>query len=292
MEPLLDLAVLEIFRTVASERSVTRAAERMQRAQSNVTTRIRQLEDDLGAALFLRDGKRMTLTPEGETLLAYANRLLSLAEEARQAISPGKPGGRLRIGTMESTAASRLPAPLARFHTLWPSVEVTLATGPTDELAERVLAHELDCAFVAQPPGQDGLAPGLEGVRVFTEELLLVLPAGHPEPRSAADLKVETLAAFETGCTYRRLAEAWLEKGRERPLKLLELSSYHAILACVAAGNSIGIVPRSVLEVHRPALALRTQPLTRVDTMLVRRRGYRSAAYEAFLEILADPAAP
>lgn len=285
-EAMLDLAVLEIFKAVADQRSVTRAAELLQRAQSNVTTRVRQLEDELGAALFLRDGKRMTLTPEGQTLLGYANRLLSLADEARQSISPGKPGGRLRIGTMESTAASRLPVPLARFHGQWPAVDVTLATGSTQVLIERVLGHELDCAFIAQPPWMDGLPAEFEAVRVFTEELLLVLPGHHPAIASPADLRVDTLAAFEQGCAYRRLAEDWLAAGREKPLKLLELGSYHAILACVAAGSSLGVVPKSVLDLHRPVLDLCTHPLATVDTMLVRRRGYRSAAFEAFLETL------
>src|SRR3989344_5303647 len=84
--PPLDLAALDIFRTVAAEGSVTRAAERLQRVQSNVTTRVRQLEADLGTPLFLREGKRMALTPEGEVLRGYADRLLALAEEARQAV--------------------------------------------------------------------------------------------------------------------------------------------------------------------------------------------------------------
>ena len=67
----MDLTALDIFRTVAAEGSVTRAAERLQRAQSNVTTRVRQLEAELGVALFLREGKRMALTPEGLVLLDY-----------------------------------------------------------------------------------------------------------------------------------------------------------------------------------------------------------------------------
>src|SRR3989338_10998107 len=89
--PPLDLAALDIFRTVAAEGSVTRAAERLQRVQSNVATRVRQLEADLGPPLFLREGKRMALTPEGEVLRGYADRLLALAEEARQGLRAGPP---------------------------------------------------------------------------------------------------------------------------------------------------------------------------------------------------------
>ncbi|MBF3225261.1 LysR family transcriptional regulator, partial [Pseudomonas aeruginosa] len=97
----MDLSSLEIFRAVAHEASVTRAAQQLQRAQSNVTTRIRQLEEDLGVELFLRDGKRMSLTERGSEFLAYAEQLLALADEARQSMHPAEPGGRLRLGSME-----------------------------------------------------------------------------------------------------------------------------------------------------------------------------------------------
>lgn len=104
----MDLSSIEIFLAVASDRSVTKAAKAVGRVPSNVTTRIQQLEEDLGALLFSRDGKKMTLTREGETFLAYANRLMALALQARQAVRPLAPSGTLRVGTMESTAASRL----------------------------------------------------------------------------------------------------------------------------------------------------------------------------------------
>ena len=137
----MDFVALEIFCAVAAEGSVTRAAQRLQRVQSNVTTRVRQLEDAVGCTLFLREGKRMALTPEGQTLLAYAQRLLALAEEARQALQPSQPQGRLRLGAMESTAASRLPGPLAQFHGQWPGVALELSTGASQDLLDRLRAH-------------------------------------------------------------------------------------------------------------------------------------------------------
>lgn len=282
--PPLDLAALDIFRTVAAEGSVTRAAERMLRAQSNVTTRVRQLEAEVGATLFLREGRRMALTPEGEVLLGYADRLLALAEEARQALRPGQPGGRLRLGSMESTAASRLPAPLARLHQQWPGIALELSTGPTRDLVERLRSHALDAVLVAWPPGQPAES-ALDGTRVFTEELLLVVPAGHPPIHGPADVVPPTLAAFEPGCTYRRLAQDWLAP-RAQPLRVLELGSYHAILACVAGGNCAGVVPRSVLELSPQAGLLGCHPLTTIDTLLLWRRGYQSAALAALRQVL------
>ena len=282
--PPLDLAALAIFRAVAQEGSVTRAAERLQRVQSNVTTRVRQLEADVSATLFLREGKRMALTAEGDLLLGYADRLLALAEEARQALRPGEPGGRLRLGSMESTAASRLPAPLARLHQQWPAVALDLSTGPTQELLERLRAHALDAAFVAWPPGQPPDA-ALDTRPVFTEELLLALPPGHPAVRGPQDVQPDTLAVFEAGCTYRRMAQEWFAP-RPAPLRLLELGSYHAILASVAGGSCAGVVPRSVLALTPQAALLAVQPLATIDTLLVWRRGYRSAALDALLQTL------
>lgn len=280
----MDFVALEIFCAVALEGSVTRAAQQLQRAQSNVTTRVRQLEDALGNALFLREGKRMALTPEGEIFLGYAQRLLALAEEARQALQPSQPQGRLRLGAMESTAASRLPGPLAQFHGRWPGVALELSTGASQDLLERLRAHALDAVLIAWPPGQPS-DPALDAVPVFCEELLLALPADHAPISGPQDVQPAALAAFGAGCTYRRIAQQWLA-ARPQPLQLLELGSYHAILACVAAGNCVGVVPRSVLELARTPPALHLHPLQSVNTLLVRRAGYRSAALEVLQQTL------
>ena len=280
----MDFVALEIFCAVATEGSVTRAAQQLQRAQSNVTTRVRQLENDLGSALFLRAGKRMALTPEGEVFLGYAQRLLALAEEARQALQPSQPQGRLRLGAMESTAASRLPGPLAQFHGQWPGVALELSTGASQDLLERLRAHALDAVLIAWPPGQPS-DPALDATPVFCEELLLALPADHPPITGPQDVQPGTLAVFESGCTYRRIAQQWLA-GRTPPMQLLELGSYHAILACVAAGNCVGVVPRSVLDLARTPAPLHLHPLQAVETLLVRRAGYRSAALDALQQTL------
>ena len=111
----MDLSDLQIFRTVVQAGGITRAAEKLSRVQSNVTTRVQQLEQDLGVELFLRDGKKLHLSPAGAILLGYADRLLGLADEAREAVHGTQPRGLLRLGSMESTAAIRLPQPLIEF---------------------------------------------------------------------------------------------------------------------------------------------------------------------------------
>ncbi|RDK08663.1 LysR family transcriptional regulator [Cupriavidus lacunae] len=292
----MELAELEIFRAVAREQSITRAAKTLERVQSNVTTRVKQLEESLGVALFQRDSKKMTLTPEGQRLLGYAEQLLTLAEEARQSMRAGTPSGKLRIGTMESSGATLLPKPLARYHAAWPDVELDVTTGTTQGLVDAVLGYRLDCAVVAHPGTASAsrvaigeLGEGLEGTFLKTEELVLVLPATHPKVRRPEDVTLRRLTAFTRGCTYRRCAEEWLEQaGAEirRTLSVVEMPSYHAMLAHVAAGSAVAIVPRSLLALHLDAAEFQTVPVRPVHTFLVKRSGFTTSAYEAFLREL------
>ncbi len=280
----MDLSSLEIACTVAAESSVTRAARLLGRAPSNVTIRIQQLERQLGVALFSRDGKRMSLTREGGTFLGYAKRLLALAQEARDAVKPLVPEGSLRVGSMESAAASRLPEALARFHVRWPAVSISLAIGASRELVRDVIEDRLDCALIARPPGEATELAEVAAERVFTEELLIVMPDDHPDIGSAADLRVDTLTVLEPGCTYRRIAEGW-----SRPsagLRAREVGSYHAILASVAARESAGVMPRSVLDLMPRPSPLRTYSLGGVDTLLIRRPDHRPSAFDAFMDVL------
>src|SRR5690606_36332677 len=121
-----------IFRTVVDAGGVARAAARLHRVPSNVTTRIRQLEESLGQPLFLRIGRRLQLSADGEILLGYADRLLALAAEAREAIGGDALSGTLRIGALESTTASRLPPLLVAFHARHPDVRLELVIGTND----------------------------------------------------------------------------------------------------------------------------------------------------------------
>ncbi len=290
----MELAELEIFRAVAHAESVTRAALLLGRVQSNVTTRLRQLEDDLGVTLFRRDNKRMTLTPEGHSMLDYAERLLALAEEARQAVRSGTPTGLLRLGAMEAAAASRLPAPLAHYRPHWPQVTVEIQTGTTQFLADAVANSRLDCAIVAHPasgaPVDDmhALGTGLEGQYLFTENLMLVTPPGHPTPASAAGLRVRTLAAFAQGCTYRKCALQWLAEQGGDPGRwtLLDLNSYDAILARVMAGTAAAVLPQSMIDMQRVPAGAGVTPLRPVHSYLIRRAGFETPALCEFARVL------
>jgi len=293
----VDLSSLEIFLAVAEEGSVTRAARRLSRAPSNVTTRIQALEGQMEAVLFSRDGKRMTLTTEGQTFLSYAKRLTALAGEAQLALKGIRPQPVLRLGTMESTAASRLPPVLARFNEQNPDIALKLTLGATRELTKAVLSGDLDCALIATPQGEPGWlssagpdAGDLHSARVYEEDLLLVMPPHHASVEVPQDIRLPALAALEPGCTYRQIAERWMRAGANLPT--VEMTSYHAILAQVITGNAVGVMPRSVLDMLPWNKEVTIHRLGLVDTLLISRRQQRSDPLQAFEQVMLMSANP
>ena len=278
----LDLDALHIFRTVAEQGGITRAAAKLNRVQSNVTTRVRQLEERLGTALFLRDRRGFELSPEGRVLLAYADELLRLSSEAQAAVRSGTPRGTFRIGTLESTAAARLPPILAGYHRDYPEVQIELVTGTSGALVSRLHALEIEAAFVAEP----FTAAGLETQHAFDEELVLIAPRRlTPAVRRPRDIGTRTVIAFAAGCSYRRRLEEWLGTDGVVPSQVMEFGSYHAIIACVCAGAGVAVVPRSVLKLAGVEKQLTVAPLParsgRARTMLAWRSGHQSIALQA-----------
>ena len=140
----MELSDLHVFRTVVEAGGITRAAEKLNRVQSNVTTRIQQLEEQLGVALFIREGKRLHLSPAGKVLLDYADKLLELAREARDSVHDVKPRGPLRLIAPESTTSVRLPTPLSEYCSRYPEVKLELRTGVGSEITNAVLTGTVD----------------------------------------------------------------------------------------------------------------------------------------------------
>jgi DNA-binding transcriptional LysR family regulator len=285
----MELSDLKIFCTVVEAGGVTRAAERLHRVPSNVTTRIRQLEDELGTSLFTREGRQLILSPAGQTLLGYAKQLSALAEAARDALDTTEPRGCLRLGSMEAAAAVRLPTPLARYHARHPEVQLELSTGPTAQLIARLLAGEIEAAIAADVEAD----PRLETTSAFTENLLLVAAAGHPPIRTPADVPQASLLAFPAGCAYRQRLEAWFGAQGVRPARIVELGSYHAMLGCAVAGMGVALIPESLLATFSGRAGLSEHRLAgitgRSETVLAWRAGTQSPRVKALIDLLQSP---
>lgn len=254
---IFDLDSLDIFRAVAREGGVLRAAEKLDRVPSNVTTRIKQMEERLGVGLVRRQGRNVVLTEAGQTLLIYAERLLKLAAEAEGATRDAPNYGQLQIGAMESTTASRLPKVVSHFHRRHPAIRLTIETGTSAALVRKVRDYQLDAAFVGEPSALDGL-----NVRaVFDETLVLVTSRTHELVTRSSDLRSVTILSFAKGCSYRKRLEDWLSDQDIVVERVLELASYQAIIACAAAGAGCGIMPISVVETLRAAREIKCHDL-------------------------------
>jgi len=282
----MDIRDLATFATVARLGGMGRAARALNTVQSNVTQRVRRLEDSLGVALFERSRSGARLTAAGERLMPYAGRLDALLEEAgRAARDDGAPRGTLVVGSLETTAALRLSPLLAAYASAHPHVDIVLRTGTTAELVERVLARELEGAFVCGPVVHADLVTQA----LFEEELVLL---SGPAQRSVADILHAPnlrLIILRAGCSYRQRLEELLARRGIVGLRRLEFGTLEAILGAVAAGLGITLMPRALVGPSwrggRIAIHRLPKAEARVQTLFVRRRDMLcSSALVAFQE--------
>lgn len=280
----MDLRDLECFVAIAESGSIAAASQRLSRVQSGISTRLKNLEDDLGHALFERQGKRLALNRTGEQFLVAARDLLVRAEQAKSLLQTNIPGGRFRIATMECTAATHLPVLLSRFHREFPTVQLEIKTMPSWRSLEAIEKGSFDAAFVSSDVVRGA---AVSSQPAYAEELLLVSAVGHKPIRSPEDIHEQPLLVFPSGCAYRLRLERWAQ--RETPLVRVELDSYHALLGCAAAGMGVGLVPRSLLQDYAQQKCLRVHRLPAdfsKDYTCVIWKGTASANVSALLTLL------
>jgi DNA-binding transcriptional LysR family regulator len=280
---------------VAEHGSFTAAAMKVHTVQSNVTMRVKELEVELNQQLFIRNKSGVILTSAGRTFLGYARRILQLAEESRTAmLDTAAPAGQLRLGSMETTAAIRLPRVLAKYREKYPEVQLSLLTGTTVELIKAIENHELDGAFV----GGIHQNPALVQEEVFEEELVLVSSAAVDSLQTlVATMPAQTVLVFRTGCFYRSTLETWFYQAGLMPKEILELGTLDGILSCVAAGMGVTLLPKTIVERYqsRPEIKYHQLPteLASVKTVFIRRNDtFVTPALTAFIELARGQLAP
>jgi len=230
---------LRIFCAVAEEGSITRAARRLKYVPSNVTGRIRQLEEVLQTALFIRSNRGMELTPAGKVLLGYAHEILNKLDEAEKSVqAEDRPRGQLRIGAIESTAAAYLPERLADYYARHPEVRLSLNTGNSSVLMQQVLNRELDGAFVYGPVTH----PLLKQIPSYQDELILLTGAGAESPQEQLQ---KPMLIFSTGCTHRSRVERLLAEAEVQHPRIMEFGSLEAVIGGVASGIGVTLLPRT-----------------------------------------------
>lgn len=282
----MDAGDLRIFETVARLGGMSRAAAELNTVQSNVTARIRQLEESLGVRLFDRSSRGVSLTEAGRRLLPYAGQVAQVLADARRAVAEdGTPKGTLTIGSLETTAALRLTGALSHFAAACPEVDLVLRTGTTAELIAAVLARRLEGAFVCGPVEH----PELEGETVFTEELALLTAPRVPDVDALLRGGEVRIVVLRAGCSYRERLEAILARRGVVGLRRLEFGTLEAIVGCVASGLGVTLLPKALIgPVWRDGrVAVHALPPRDavVETLFVRRRdGFVSSALTTFLD--------
>jgi DNA-binding transcriptional LysR family regulator len=253
----MELSDLRVFTQVVQSGGVSAAAIKLNRVPSNVTARIKKLEERLGKSLFIRDKNRLRISPTGEQLLPYAKKLLSLAQETLDAVAQKEPNGELRLGSMEAVAATRLVEPVMQYHKTYPQVSLEIKTSPTGDLIGKVIAGELDLALVADPQPDSRL-----GVKaVFNENLVIVTCKEHRAVRTPEDLADNTtILGFSASCAYRNRLTQWIKQSAN-VTSVIEINSYHTLLSCVAAGMGVGLVPIALLDYYPFTDSIKIHPL-------------------------------
>jgi len=282
----MDASDLRVFEAVVRLGSMSRAGEELHTVQSNVTTRIRSLEQELGVQLLHRTNRGVVPTSAGKRLLPYAGRMARLLQDARQAaLDDGAPAGSLTVGTLETTAAMRLSPVMARYVAAYPDVDLVLRTGTTCELIEQVLDRHLDGAFVCGP----AIHPEVAEEHFFDEELVVLAPPDVDDIDSflgCANLNVIVLRA---GCSYRLVLEAALARRGIVGFRLLEFGTLETIFSTVGAGLGITLFPQRLIGSACPIGRLSVHRLDEEDmtvrTVFVRREDtYASSALLRFLD--------
>ena len=282
----MDADDLRIMDAVARIGSMNRAAAELNMVQSNVTARIRLLEEELGVQLFVRHSRGVEPSEAGLRLLSYGEQIRALFQQAITAVKEdGTPKGKLRIGATETIAGMRRPTLIVQYAQEYPRVELAIATGTTSSLINQVVEQKLDGAFVIGPVHHEELSEE----PLFLEELVLVSPLSV---RNFGDLaKVENLRAivFQEGCSYRQRLGSILD-GLGIRYVVMEFASLDAIITCISAGIGITLLPKSLVDMLRidQSVIVHQLPVdqAQVETVFVRRRdSYATSALHAFLRM-------
>jgi len=281
----MDSADLRIFESVARLGGMSRAAAELNTVQSNVTARIRLLEEQLDIPLFERHSRGVSLTPAGRRLLPYAEQVTALIKEATRMVRDDTtPQGPLIVGSLETTAAIHLSPVLASYVGKWPKVDLTLRTGTTWELVEQVVSRALEGAFVCGPIDH----PDLLAETIFEEELVVLTSPNVTQLAWLPGLADVRIVVMRASCSYRQKLEELLEMRGIKGLRRLEFGTLEAVIGCVAAGLGVTLLPRRLVEAHwrQGHVAIHELPREQaaVQTQFIRRKdAYASSALKAFI---------
>jgi DNA-binding transcriptional LysR family regulator len=257
----MELRHLRTIVAVARHRSLTKAGEELYLTQSAVSQQIRRLESELGIEVFRRTSRSVELTPEGQVILGYAQRVLAEVDGLQSELEEltGLLSGQLRIGGVYPTGPYDLFGMLADFRAAHPGVAVHMVEDTQEDALAALRADELDCAFTALDP--DALGDEFAATLLWQEEIVVALPPGHALcARSRVtfqELAAEDLIAYRDNSALRRRLERTMAELGLEPRNAFICTEMAAVRGLASKGLGVAVIPRSVAEEPGPPIELR-----------------------------------
>lgn len=271
---------LRIFKHVAELQSISKAAEKLDYVQSNISQRIKSLEDELGVQLFTRNNRGVTLTGEGKELLGYANQILLLLDEARSSVNPAKWKESLTIGAPQTISAVRIPQLFSSFLINHP-LDLKLKTNTSQRLQEMLSYGELDGIFVNAP--YDHLL--LESVYTYYENVGVIFSKINPLKKS---LNQTIIINSDPSCVYRSiLLDLIKQRNMQNPV-IMEFDSLESIVQAVVDGLGISVIPADIIHSRKEFHSIEYEELPdtiRID-FVIKKRKKQAQALRKFIDFL------
>lgn len=277
----------KIFEAVAANGSFTKAAQAMFTVQSNVTARIKSLEDEFAVSLFTRTSRKVELTAAGETLMYYFKQIGQLIEEAKRELSQSDQLiGQLTIGCIETTMALKAPDIINKFNEVYPEIELEFKADMSSNLINDVLSYKLDAAFVAAPVS----VPELAQQTIKEEQLVIVTSTRYKKMEEIIQDKQVKIVVFDQGCNYRARLESWLSFKGIVNYKRIVVNSLEGIINFVEADLAITILPAELIEQYYQNRKLKTFSIgkelgTSATILVYRKTRINDKLLLAFLEM-------
>jgi len=283
---------LKIFESVALNGNFTKAAQAMHTVQSNVTARIKSLEEEFGASLFLRSSRKVELTAAGEILMHYCTKINQLIDEAKNNIQhTDRMIGHLSIGCIETTMALKMPDIIAAFAEQYPDVDLEFRSAMRPALISDVLNYKLNAAFVPAPVS----VKDLDQVHIKEEQLVILVSSKYTNVQEVLSNKQLKIVVFEQGCVFRARLESWLDSKGILQYKSILLNSIEGIINFVEGGIGISVLPAELIADYYASRRLKTFSLNKelgtMNTLLVfRKNSPLSGPLNAFIRMYKQPA--
>ena len=287
---------LEAFVEVARLGSVTRAADALYATQPTLTARLKGLEQELDAQLFVRSQRGMRLSDAGRAFLPYAERTLDSVSSGRRLLAELARGeaGQLALGAAPAVSTYVLPRILTRFRRTHPKVSLAVRTGHSEEVLELVLREQVQIGL-----GRALRHPQLEAIPLYDDELVLVVDPKHAfaeEQEIGPDELVEVqLILFDRTSSYRRMTSEFFEGVGAVPRGVMELDNIDAAKKMVEQGLGIALLPHTAVAAELEAGSLKAVTLAGAESprqriVIFRRRdaGPPSGPLQAFMNCLSD----